>query len=730
MRLVGRVWIVFSLVVSPAFATIFGTVRGTITDAQQHPMSEARVVLTAQNSQWQQTTQTDSLGTFAFQGVPLGDYTLRADARGVAGLRRKISITSGSVVRADLALPLGAASAEVSVTATATLIDPRSSTTQTTVSRIDVQHTPGADRTNSLSMITNFVPSAVIVHDQLHIRGGHQVDWLIDGVPVPNTNIAGTVGPQFDPRDVDYLEIQRGGFSAEYGERTYGIFNVVPRSGFERDNEAHLLANYGSFRSTDDQFNLGGHTERFAYYASVNGNRTDHGLETPVPEMLHDAASGVGAFASFVFLPNPSDQLRLVASTRADRYDIPNDADLEAAGIRDRQRESDLFLNATWMRTMSPSSLLVVAPFFHANSANFDGGDSDPIVTRDHRRSRYLGAAVSWSGTQHGNDIRAGAYGFDQRDAVSFSLQGDGASLSQRISPSGSVASLFLEDRYDITSRLTLRGGVRYTRFDGGLRESATTPRVGASLRLGTNVVVRASYSDVYQPPPLSTVSGPLLQFALTQGFDFLPLHGERDRQAEIGVAMPVAGWNLDFDAFRTNARNFFDHDVLGNSNIFLPITIDRVFVRGAEATVQSPLLAQRTRLHLVYSHQKIEGQGGVTGGMTNFTPLEEGRFFLDHDQRDTLVVGGNIQLPRTMWIAANVAYGSGFLQGNGPGHLPGHTTFDLAAGTTVRDWMLKLTLMNAAYKRYQLDESNTFGGTHYNDPRALLAQVEYRFHY
>src|SRR5258708_11886716 len=106
-------------------------------------------------------------------------------------------------------------------------------------------------------MITNFVRSASIVHDQLHIRGGHQVDWLIDGVPVPNTNIAGNVGPQFDPRDVETLEVQRGGYSAEYGDRTYAVFNVVPRTGFDRKHEAHLTLSAGSFSSTSDQFNIG-----------------------------------------------------------------------------------------------------------------------------------------------------------------------------------------------------------------------------------------------------------------------------------------------------------------------------------------------------------------------------------------------------------------------------------------------------------------------------------------
>jgi hypothetical protein len=41
-------------------------------------------------------------------------------------------------------------------------------------------------------------------------------------VPVPNSNLA-TVGSQFDPKDVEYLEIQRGGLGANYGDRSYGV---------------------------------------------------------------------------------------------------------------------------------------------------------------------------------------------------------------------------------------------------------------------------------------------------------------------------------------------------------------------------------------------------------------------------------------------------------------------------------------------------------------------------
>src|ERR1700720_1061012 len=178
----GRAFIVIiSLFAAPLGATIFGTVRGTVTDAKHTGIPGVAVRLSSRTSGWQATATTDSAGAFAFQAVPIGSYVV------AAGDSTAIEVASGATVTVNLKMATVAAS--VDVTATATPVDPRSPATQNTISRIDVQQSPGADRANSLSMITDFVPSAVIVHDQLHVRGGHQVDWLIDGVPVPNTNI-------------------------------------------------------------------------------------------------------------------------------------------------------------------------------------------------------------------------------------------------------------------------------------------------------------------------------------------------------------------------------------------------------------------------------------------------------------------------------------------------------------------------------------------------------------
>jgi len=133
-----------------------------------------------------------------------------------------------------------------------------------------------------MAMITDYVPAAYVTHDMLHMRGGHQVAWLIDGVPIPNTNIAANLGPQIDPKDIDYLEVQRGSYDADYGDRTYGIFNIVPRSGFEGDNEAELVTSFGNWFQTNDQIDFSGHTKSFAYYVSLNGNRSDYGLQPPI----------------------------------------------------------------------------------------------------------------------------------------------------------------------------------------------------------------------------------------------------------------------------------------------------------------------------------------------------------------------------------------------------------------------------------------------------------------
>lgn len=723
------------LVSSFTFASVFGTVKGVVHDPQHRPIAGARVTVKSAASEWKTEATTSDSGQFQLLSVPLGDYQVTANAPGFADRTLAATVTAGNAEDLHFQLAIAKVSETVNVSGESPDVNPSSSTTQSMISRREIFETPGADQANSLAAITDYVPGAYMVHDQLHIRGGHQVTWAIDGVPVPNTNIASNVGPQFDPKDIDYLEVERGGVSADYGDRSYGVFNVVTRSGFERNNQGELVAGYGSYNSTDNQLSFGSHTDRFAYYASLNGNRTDLGLETPASQILHDRANGYGGFTSLIFNATPSDQLRFVGSVRQDHFQAPNDPDLQAALVSDREREQDAFGNFSWIHTYSPNLVLTISPFYHFNRAAFEGGANDVPIATDNRASNYAGGQVSVSATAGKHDVSAGIYAFGQHDNTLFSLasnDGSGLDFRERDILGGQLEAVFLQDQYKLTSWLTFNGGARLTHFSGGISENAADPRIGVAVRIPrVNWVLRGSYNRYYQAPPLSTLTGPLLDFAGSQNLGFLPLKGERDEQHEVGLSVPLKGWTADLDYFRTGARNFFDHNVIGNSSIFFPLTIDHVRIRGFESTLRSPRMFNWLDFHLAYSHQSAEGMGGVTGGLTDFTPPSAGFFYLDHDQRNTLSTGLSANMKWHSWAGANFTYGSGFLNGNGPAHLPSYRTVDLSLGKAFGEsWSAKVSALNLTNKRYFIDLSNTFGGSHFANPREISLQVRYRFHY
>jgi outer membrane cobalamin receptor len=743
-------------------ATIFGKIQGIVHDPQHRPVAGASVKLQAITSDWNQSTQTNQDGEFTFTAVPVGDYRITVTLAGFDTSEQTVTVTSGSSPILHFQLTIAAVNQTTVVSGQADTANVDSVTPTTLINRQDIAQTPGADRTNSLQMITDYVPGAYYTHDQLHIRGGHQVSWLIDGVPIPNTNIASNLGPQIDPKDIDYLEVQRGSYDAAYGDRTYGIFNIVPRSGFERDNQAELVTSFGNWFQTNDQLSFGGHTQRFAYFVSLNGNRSNLGLQTPIGQVFHDAENGYGGFGTFIYNLNSGDQFRLVTSLRADYYQVPIDPNstpsspFDSSGLRDGQHENDGYVSFSWVRTINPNMLLTVSPFFHHNTANYQGGPNDtPESATDNRTSEYAGLQSTFTANVAKNNIEVGLYGFGQHDHEFFGLIfNDGSGNLPIASPessTGGVVSGFISDNFKVTPWLTLIAGIRPTHFSGsgsdtqaGVSETTINPRFGVALQIPHwNWVFRAFYGHYYQAPPLTAISGPLLDLIENGSqLSFQSLHGERDEEHQFGVTIPFRGWTLDADNFQTRANNFFDHNNVGESNIFIPVTIDGALIRGWELTLRSPRLWNRGQVHLAYSNQVAESRGAITGGLICFPPTSPmcqpppGYAPLDHDQRNTLNVGFDATLPWHAFASTNVYYGSGFTNGmpnaQFPGaYLPQHTTFDASVGKSFGEkYSVSVTALNVANRRILLDNSLTFGGFHFNDPREIYVEFRYRFHY
>lgn len=745
-------------VASMAHATVFGRVKGLVHDAQHRPIRGAEVTVKAANSDLSFKTTTDAEGQFTLSGVPVGDYVVTVSETGFAKLQEVLTLASDTSPLLHFELQIGSVDQKVSVNATSNVANVNTVTPTILIDRATIAQTPGADRTNSMAMITDYVPGAYMTHDMLHMRGGHQVSWLIDGVEIPNTNIASNLGAQIDPKDIDYVEVQRGSYTADVGDRTYGVFNVVPRTGFERDHEAELVLSAGNFLQTNDQLNFGDHTEKFAYYASVNGNRSDYGLSPPIGQVHHDASNGFGGFASFIDNRTPSDQFRLVTQARSDFFQIPYDPDpnsfenlqFDSSGLRDTQQEHDALAAFSWLHTFSPSTVLQVSPFFHYNAANYDPSATDtPVATTSHRTSNYGGAEASITTEIARNTVQAGLYSYGQHDSYLFgAVFNDGSGTPNFSLPdaaAGGVVEEYISDNYKATDWLTVIAGLRQTHFQGQFSEDVTAPRVGLAVRVPKlNWVFRGFYGRFYQPPPLLTATGPVVQFAEANNTDFTPLHGERDEEHQFGVQIPFKGWLLDADTFKTRINNFLDHSNIGDSSIYYPVTVDGALVRAWELSLRSPRLWHFGQAHLAYSNQIAEQRGNITGGLICVPvgdPACDAGFAytpVDHDQRNTLNVGFNATLPLRIMAATNVMYGSGFVNGSpdpttpypNP-YLPQHTTFDLTLGKSFGEKVsASVTATNVANCRVLLDNSLTFGGFHFNDPREIYGEFRYRFHY
>jgi TonB dependent receptor/Carboxypeptidase regulatory-like domain/TonB-dependent Receptor Plug Domain len=757
-------------------ATVFGQVQGIVHDAEHRPIASAQITIHAADSEFSQTARSDRNGYFSFPALPLGGYIITIESTGFESLQQTLTVFSDNSPILHFPMQVGSIHQSVQIIADANVVNGNSATPTTLVSRSEIAHTPGADRTDSLAMITNYVPGAYVVHDMLHMRGGHQVTWQIDGVEIPNTNIADTLGPQIDPKDIANLEVLRGSYNADVGDRTYGVFDVSPRTGFERNNEAELLLSAGNFYQTNDQLNFGSHTEKFAYYASLNGNRTNYGLMPPVPQPYHDAANGYGGFASLVDNRSPHDQLRLVSQLRRDYFQIPYDPDpndyenqqYDSSGLRDSQKEVDGFSVFSWLHTFSPTTYLQLSPYYHYNSASYIPGPNDAnptpddpnnphIATTDDRVSNYAGLQASLTTQIAKNSLVGGFYSFGQHDSYRFGVvstagehpqcnTGSGSDFLNCTSATGGLTEEYISDNFKATPWLTLIAGLRASQFMSSITELQADPRFGVVVQIPKiNWVFRAFYGRYYQPPPLLTASGPLIDFANSSNTTFLPLHGERDEEHQFGVQIPFRGWLLDADNFETRANNFLDHSNVGESNIFFPVTIDGALIQGWELTLQSPTLWRVGQAHLAYSNQLAQQRGPITGGLVcvpitspecdsgfNYVPL-------DHDQRNTLNFGMNANLPHESFASFNFYYGSGFTNGddgdpNSPyqgEYLPHDTNLSVSVGKTFRkNFTAALNVTNVTNHRVLLDNSLTFGGFHYNYPREYYGELRYHFSY
>ena len=83
-----------------------------------------------------------------------------------------------------------------------------------------------------------------------------------------------------------------------------------------------------------------------------------------------------------------------------------------------------------------------------------------------------------------------------------------------------------------------------------------------------------------------------------------------------------IAAGLLTPTTFKPGRRNWLDHNNIGESNLFWPITWDAALIQGWELTLRSPRLWHRGQFHLAYANQIAQATSPITGGLICPSPV------------------------------------------------------------------------------------------------------------
>ncbi len=241
-------------------ATYYGVVR----DPSDAVILNAEVTLIHESTGASRLQHVDASGEFAFQFLPVGDYTLRITAPGFKTFEiRGLELRAAQQARRTFVLEVGQVSERVEVTSEAPLVNTVTGEQRESLSTREVSELPVARR-NLSTVMSLGTGIAKVPGDtgqfNLNGLGRASVSFTMDGIDAS----ANPQAPQANMKEghnyisvvtmdaVAEVQVSKGVFSAEYGRALGGNINVITKSGtnewhgslFELFNSEEMNARY------------------------------------------------------------------------------------------------------------------------------------------------------------------------------------------------------------------------------------------------------------------------------------------------------------------------------------------------------------------------------------------------------------------------------------------------------------------------------------------------------
>jgi hypothetical protein len=217
-----------------------GGIAGTVKDPSGAVVKGARITITNEATGANQTTASNSTGTYVFGSVPVGTYTLRADVQGFETYADTgIQVHIQNIVTADIPLVPGMVTQHVTVTSAVPLLQAQDATLGQTVPTEQINDLPLNGR-NWLSLAQLSAGSYAIGapgSSTIFANGASagQVDVRLNGTD-NNNEIFGGVNVAPVPDAMQEFKLQDGNNSAQFGQFAGSVVNAEIKSGTNQLN--------------------------------------------------------------------------------------------------------------------------------------------------------------------------------------------------------------------------------------------------------------------------------------------------------------------------------------------------------------------------------------------------------------------------------------------------------------------------------------------------------------
>jgi hypothetical protein len=674
-RLTVRFSVLAVLLVPAASAQVMeGELRVTVRDPAGRAVA-ARIELSGRNPQFLTEAQADSQGRARLRRLPPGVYRLQVTQPGFEEQSETVEIRSAVPLIRDVTLRLGAVETQITVQETAPpLLDTSQPALVMQSGRQQLDQTLGTILGRSTIDVITTMPGWLLeANAVLHPRGSeYDTQYVIDGMPLyDNRSIA--FAPAFENNEFEAVNVMTAAIPAEYGRRLGGVIALDTRRVSRPGHYSEAGFQRGSYGTSLGSFTHQYRAGATAVSLGVLGGHTDRYLDPPSLENFTNKASSSGFHTRVE--QDVSDRDRLTFYLRSNRtgFLVPNDLVQQAAGQRQDRRSGETAGQVHYQRTLSSRMLGSVRGMVRDLSSELWSNTLSTPVFVDQNRGFREGAVIgniTMENERHtlkfGADTRLNSIRERFRFAEPDELPDfDVDFRDQRRS---SEIGLFVQDHVRLGD-FAASVGLRFDRYSFLIQDNAWSPRAGLSYYVrGADLLLRASYDRIFQPPPLENLllSSGAAALDLDDIEGALPVPASRANFFEVGLRKPLGNnFRLDVSHYWRTFRNYIDDDVFLNTGLSFPITFDTARIQGTEARLEMPRW-RGVSSFVSYSNMLGRAASPVTGGLfIEGGEAEELRdpghiFPISQDQRNTLAAQVRFEPHPRAWIIAGLRYGSG----------------------------------------------------------------------